>query len=93
MTDTVIGMNAEVDCAILDKRVQLGAGAKVGWGDDWASDNRDRPSNGITVVGKNTSIPARTRIGRNCAIAADLSEGDLGQDLIPSGTTVGVSGE
>jgi hypothetical protein len=38
-------------------------------------------------------IPARTRVGRNCAIAADLSADAFESDLIPSGTTIGVVDE
>jgi len=81
MTDAVIEEGAVVDHAILDKRVRVGAGAQIGWGEMQAP-------NDITVVGKNTVVPAQARIGRNCAIAADLDEDAYGTDLIPNGTTV-----
>ena len=86
MTDAVIEENAVVEHSILDKRVRVGAGARVGWKDD-------RSLDGITVIGKNTVIPARTRIGRKCGIAADLGEDAFEKGSIPSGATVGVVGQ
>ena len=86
MTDAVIEENAVVDHAILDKRVRVGAGARVGWKDG-------RSPDGITVIGKNTVIPAHTRIGRKCGIAADLGEDAFEKGSIPSGATVGVVGQ
>ena len=82
-----------MDHAILDKRVRVGAGAWIGWGDDLTPNDSAGLHSGLTVVGKNTPIPADTYIGHNCAIAADLSEDDLKQNPIPSATTIGVIGE
>jgi len=93
MTDAVIEENAVVDHAILDKRVRVGAGAQVGWGDDRTPNSSTGLHGGITVVGKNTTIPARIRIGRNCVIATDLDEDNYETDWIPSGTSVGIAGE
>ena len=60
MTDAVIEAGAEVDRAILDKRVKVGAGAKVGWGEDNTPNQQwpERLNTGITVVGKDAVIPA-----------------------------------
>jgi len=91
MTDAVIGEGAVVDHAILDKRVRVGAKAWIGWGDDRTPNTSTGLHSGLTVVGKNTSIPVHMRIGRNCAVAADLSEDVFEKkDWIPSGTNVGV---
>ena len=93
MTDTVIEEGAAVDRAILDKRIRVGAGAQVGGGDDSRiSHISEYQGQSLTVVGKNTRIPSQTRIGRNCTIAADLSEDAFGKDRVPSGATVGVVG-
>jgi glucose-1-phosphate adenylyltransferase len=90
MTDAVIGEDAVVDHAILDKRVRVGAKAWVGWGDDRTPNVPAGLHSGLTVCGKNTPIPDHMRIGRNCAIAADLSEQAFRKkDWIPSGTSVG----
>ncbi|HET90040.1 MAG TPA: glucose-1-phosphate adenylyltransferase [Chloroflexi bacterium] len=89
MTDAVIEEHATVDHAILDKRVRVGAGAYVGWGDGLPVNPLAGLSAGLTVVGKNTPIPAGVRVGRNCVIAADLDQDAYCQDLIPCGTTIG----
>jgi glucose-1-phosphate adenylyltransferase len=93
MTDAVIEENAAVDHAILDKHIQVGARAKVGYGSERDPNPTVDLKRGLTVVGKNAVIPPRTRIGRNCVVAADLGADDWEQDEIPSGTTVGVVGE
>jgi glucose-1-phosphate adenylyltransferase len=95
LTDTVIEEGATLDHAILDKLVQVGAEAQVGWGDDAGVLHRPTPGThgGLTVVGKNTPIPARVRVGRDCTIAADLGEDAFAMGDVPSGTTVGTVGE
>jgi glucose-1-phosphate adenylyltransferase len=80
---------ALVDRAILDKNVQVGKGARVGCGD--VVPNRLHPhtlSNGVTVVGKGSSIPAGLRIGRSCILYPDLTESDLPRAEIASGAVV-----
>jgi glucose-1-phosphate adenylyltransferase len=90
LTDAVIEENAVVDHAILDKRVRVGAGARIGWEEDQPPDVQSDAHDGITVVGKNTPIPPHTRIGHSCTVAADLSEKAFDTDLIPSGTAIGI---
>jgi glucose-1-phosphate adenylyltransferase len=93
MTDAVIEKNAVVDYAILDKRVRVKEGARVGYGKERDPNPIGDLKRGLTIVGKNTEIPAYTRIGRNCVVAADLKVSDWEEDRIPSGMTVGVVGE
>jgi glucose-1-phosphate adenylyltransferase len=90
MTDSVIEENAIVGHAILDKRVHVGAGARIGWADNQVSCTSTDLDHRITVIGKNTLIPPHTRIGCNCTIAADLPEGAFEADLIPDQTAIGV---
>ncbi len=97
MTDAVVGEEAVIDRAILDKRVHVGMGACIGQEVGQPPDAPVGPHGGLTVVGKNTPIPAGMRIGRDCAIAADLVGVDRASgidvfdgDIIPSGATVGV---
>ena len=93
MTDAVVEKNAVVDYAILDKRVQVGTRARVGSGNERDPNPTADLKRGLTVVGKNTVIPPRVRIGRNCVVAADVKavewEGKWEDDRIPSGTTFG----
>jgi glucose-1-phosphate adenylyltransferase len=93
MTDTVIGENAVVEYAILDKRVRVGAGAKVGYGKERDPNPTVDLKRGLTVAGKNTVIPGHARIGRNCVVAADLKASDWEEARIPSGTNVGITDE
>jgi glucose-1-phosphate adenylyltransferase len=90
MTDALIEENAVLDHVILDKRVRVGAGARIGWGDDRPHEASSSLHNSITVVGKNTPIPAHTCIGRDCVIAADLDKSAFDTDAIPNGTIIGI---
>lgn len=69
--DCILEEGAVVDLAILDKRVRVGKGAILGYGDDKETVNRDYPTHlytGITLVGKEAEVPAGVTIGRNCII-------------------------
>lgn len=90
MSDTIIEEGALVDRAILDKAIVVGAGAIVGYGEDWAPNRKfpDMLQSGLTVVGKNTRIPPGIRIGRNCRIGPDLDHGDFPAESIPSGESI-----
>lgn len=90
MTDTVIEAGAVVDHAILDKRVWVGAGTRVGWGDIPLAGGPSDEANALTVVGKNTRIPKGITIGRGCTIAADLSEDAFEGSIIPCGAGIGL---
>jgi glucose-1-phosphate adenylyltransferase len=90
MFDSVIGSRAVVDRAILDKEVTVGAGAIVGEGPD-DTPNRQEPgrlNTGITVVGKQSSIPRGARIGRNVRVAEKVRTTDFVKKVIPSGASV-----
>ena len=74
MTDAVIEAGAEVDRAILDKRVLVAAGAKVGWGEDNTPNSKwpERLNTGLTLVGKDAVDSRRSHGGPQ---RGDLSEG------------------
>jgi len=91
MTDAVIEEGAVLEYAILDKRVRVGAGAKVGYGKERDPNPTADLKRGLTVVGKNTVIPPRARVGRNCVVAADVKADDWENNLLPSGATFGVT--
>lgn len=90
MTDAVIRSGATVDCAILDKRVVVEPGAVIGYGDD-RTPNIAEPGNlttGITIVGKESQIPANVRIGRNVRMESRVRADDFWTQEIPSGACV-----
>ncbi len=75
MHDALIDRGAAVERAILDKDVTVGAGARVGRADARGGFNEHFPthlSDGITVVGKGTSIPAGAVIGANVLIGTEV---------------------
>jgi len=90
MNDTIIRAGALVDRCVLDKNIEVGAGAQVGTGDDMTP-NQLEPANidtGITIIGKSACVPAGATIGRNCRIDANTAADDYGQLQVPSGMTI-----
>ena len=86
--DTVIGEGALVENAILDKHVQVGAGARIGQGNAQVA-NREIPhslSRGITVIGRDTSIQAKAKVGTNVLVHPDLD--GLPRASVADGATV-----
>ena len=90
MNDTVIGRESVIDYSILDKDVIIEAGSHVGTGNDFQV-NREEPTilnTGLTVVGKGAKIPEGVKIGRNCAIAGNVTEKDFRSLIVQSGETI-----
>jgi len=70
MTDTYIDAGAIVERCIIDKYVKVGAKAHVG-------ELTEVGDLGLTLVGKNSRIPAEFRVGCNCMLATDVTEAQL----------------
>ncbi len=89
--DCVLGEQAKIDLAILDKRVQVGRGAVVGHGDNLGVVNKQYPKHlytGISLVGKEARIPAEVRVGRNCIVNNEFNEGSFnGHPFLADGET------
>ena len=91
MHDTRIGSGAYVDRVVSDKKVVVGDGARVGFG------NKDVPnrlyskhlSSGLTLIGKWASIPAGAEVGTNCIIFPNIQESNWPEDRkISDGSTL-----
>ena len=82
MTGTVVEAGAIVDHCILDKETVVGAGARMGDGDDNTPNQAapDRLNTGLTVAGRRARIPAGAVIGRNVVIGARAGEAAFGTD-------------
>lgn len=91
MNDTWIGPGAVLDKVIVDKNVVVGAGVRLGYGDDMGTVNKAQPdklTTGITVVGKSAHIPGGITVGRNVVINADADEEAFSGDTVESGETI-----
>ncbi|TAK02283.1 MAG: glucose-1-phosphate adenylyltransferase subunit GlgD [Chloroflexota bacterium] len=90
MFDSVIGSRAVIDRAILDKEVTVGAGAIVGEGPDDTPNKAEpgRLNTGITVVGKQATIPRGARIGRNVRVGEGVRTADFVKKVVPGGGSV-----
>jgi glucose-1-phosphate adenylyltransferase len=89
MHDTIVGPRAVLDRCIVDKEVDIGAGAKLGHGDERLP-NRACPehlSSGLVIVGKRAHIPGGITIGSNARIGASVTEKDFSAP-VPSGGVV-----
>ena len=89
--DCRIGAGAEVDLVVMDKKVRVGEGARIGCGERQAEANREFPKHlytGITLVGKGAAVPAKARIGRNCIIDPYRREEEFPGQELGSGSTL-----
>jgi glucose-1-phosphate adenylyltransferase len=89
--DSVIGDDAVIDRGILDKRVTVGARCVVGHGGGTDVSNRQHPKHldcGITLVGKESTLPADIVVGRNCIISPWTAAESFRELSIPDGETV-----
>jgi glucose-1-phosphate adenylyltransferase len=78
--DSVIDENASVDLVICDKRVHVGQGAIVGYGENKDIANRAFPKHlytGITLVGKEAKIPPQMQVGRSCIVSPNCDSKDF----------------
>jgi NDP-sugar pyrophosphorylase family protein len=91
MGDTVIAEGAVIERCIIDKQAYIGAGSRLSFGDDTPNmlDPR-RVNTGITLVGKNARVPAKSRSAamssspRKCRnMSSQASSLRAGRRLIP----------
>ena len=68
LTDTWIGAGARVERAVIDKQVRVGRQARVG-----ASGRASEKDPGITMVGKNASLPDRITVPRGAVVDPDAT--------------------
>jgi glucose-1-phosphate adenylyltransferase len=84
LTDSYIEADAVVERCIVDKLVVIGQGAQVG-------KIQDMGDLGITVIGKNTHVPAGFTVGRSVLLGTDLGPEDFDEfadKTIPHGKKI-----
>jgi glucose-1-phosphate adenylyltransferase len=87
LNNVIIGKDVTIEKSILDKKVTVGRGAYIGYGDDFTP-NIEKPDlleSGITVIEKNAFIPSEIKIGRNCRIFKTATFNDT---IVKSGSTL-----
>ena len=77
LTDTTIQPGAKVERAIVDKQVVIGENATIG-----AVEPGDHPR--ITMIGKNSQIPANLVVEPGAVIATDVIPDDINTNLVRS---------
>jgi glucose-1-phosphate adenylyltransferase len=91
--DVVVEAGAHLDGVICDKRVRIGAGARVGEGPAMPSEEMPESLTcGATLIGMDLRIPPQARIGRGCIIHPGVSPEQLGPPL-PSGRSLRPAGK
>jgi glucose-1-phosphate adenylyltransferase len=77
LTDAIISPGARIERTIIDKRVEIGENAIIGG-------SIDDPNPIISMVGKNSKLPAEVKVEPGAVIATDVVPSDLASDLIRS---------
>jgi glucose-1-phosphate adenylyltransferase len=80
-TDCQVENGAVVERAVLDKRVQVGHNARIGGG-------AHQPEIKITLVGKNTTLPAGLVLDPGGEIDADIIGTDFDELRVKAGQTI-----
>jgi len=68
----------------------VGAGAVLGVAED-GRPNQEQPevlAHGITIIGKNSRIPAHQRIGTNCLVGMMVGPDDFPSRVLADGTAL-----
>ncbi|MBI4289202.1 MAG: glucose-1-phosphate adenylyltransferase [Chloroflexi bacterium] len=88
--DTVIGRGAIIEKSIVDKSCWIGPGCHIGFGDDFTPNTEEpqRLSSGITLVGKGARVPEGVKVGRNCKIGVWVEPGDFEGHIVASGASI-----
>lgn len=92
--DTVIESGARIDNCIVDKNCFIGAEAQIGFGED-NTPNKEQPqalNTGLTLIGRDVSIPASAILGRNVTVHAGTGADNAAYKKkkgVPSGSVLG----
>lgn len=78
-TDCKVEQNSKVNCAILDKKVVIGADSLIG---------EIHGQCQITVIGRESIVPPRWTIQPNAIIGPDIIPSDYGTNIVKSGEFV-----
>lgn len=83
MSNVTIGAHGIVDRCIIDENVNIGEYCFLGFGPSVAPAEWD-----ITVIGKDSMIPAHTAVGRNCQVLPGVKPSDFTSTIVHPGSVV-----
>ncbi len=83
MANTCVGYHSYVDSSILDEGVEIGRFCYVGLGSGLLPGNQ-----GITVVGKQATVPPCTAVGCGCRVLPKVGPNDFAANLLLSKGTI-----
>jgi NDP-sugar pyrophosphorylase family protein len=86
MKGSHVGEGAVINDAIIDKDVKIGNGVVIGTGGPAETPPHKDLGDGLVVIGKGTSIPAGTVIGRHVLIDPYCTEEHFTERTILAGT-------
>ena len=91
--NSVVGEYSEIHNTIIDKNVTIGKNAVIGSENTFNfTKNKRYPellSTGLTIIGKNCSLPHNVKIGRNVIVFPFTQEADFPSVNIKDGETIG----
>ncbi len=90
MHDCVIESRSMIDFVISDKNVMIGADCNIGIGENECP-NIKTPTHlqsGLTIIGKNSILPDRISIGKNCIIYPYMTDNNFETENVKCGSTI-----
>jgi glucose-1-phosphate adenylyltransferase len=87
--NTIIYSGATIQACLIGDNVEIGSNAHIGVGDDLIP-NQTEPylTSGLTIIGKESRIPANASIGRNCCVDEHFTYHDNGRLHLASGKSI-----
>ena len=89
MEDCRIGKGTYIERAIIDVDTQIGAGVKIGVGENIPNVHKPHIyDTGITVIGEMSEVPEGVTVGKNCVIFGKTRQADYGDMHLHSGQSL-----
>ncbi len=83
MDNVSVGYHSVIDRCIFDEGVTIGKFCYVGFGADYIPGSR-----GITILGKDVTVPDCTAIGRQCKVLHRVGPAEFNTQLVSAGTVL-----
>ncbi|MCL2577819.1 MAG: glucose-1-phosphate adenylyltransferase [Defluviitaleaceae bacterium] len=89
MKGCYIGRNTTIERCIVDTECTIGDGVHIGFGDNIPNESRPHIyDTGITVIGEQSNVPDKVKIGKNCVIFGKTEPEDYPDGKLESGKSI-----